>query len=242
MDFDPLASFGPDVAASYDEHLRGDEDETVRLLAELAGVGPALELAIGTGRIGLPLARTGLRVDGIEQSSAMVDVLRGKRGGEQLQVTLGDMSEVGTGAAYRLVFLVYNTLFNLLTQDGQVRCFQNAARHLMDDGVFLVEALTPNSLYRLRDDQYVDAERVGATSVTLDVARFDPVTQVLDESHVTLGKDGIRIAPIVTRYVWPSEMDLMALLAGLRLKERWGGWDREAFDARSVRHVSVYGR
>jgi len=242
VDFDPLASFGPDVAASYDLHLRGDEEETLRLLAELAGDGPALELAIGTGRIGLPLAQAGIRVDGIEQSSAMVNVLRTKPGGDELQVTLGDMSEVGTGATYRLVFLVYNTLFNLLTQDGQVRCFQNAARHLADDGVFLVEALTPNSLYRLRDDQYVDAEHVGATSVTLDVARFDPVTQVLDESHVTLGSDGIRVSPIVTRYVWPSEMDLMARLAGLRLKDRWGGWHREPFDARSSRHVSVYGR
>lgn len=242
MDFDPLASFGPDVAATYDEHLRGDEDETVRLLAELAGDGPVLELAIGTGRIGLPLARTGLRVDGIEQSSAMVEVLRRQPGGDRVPVTLGDMSEVGTGATYRLVFLVYNTLFNLLTQDGQVRCFENAARHLDEDGVFLVEALTPHSLYRLRDDQYVDAERVDATSVTLDVARFDPATQVLEESHVTLGADGTRVTPIVTRYVWPSEMDLMARLAGLRLEERWGGWHREPFDARSTRHVSVYGK
>ncbi|MGZ8738044.1 MAG: hypothetical protein ACXWW7_12840 [Nocardioides sp.] len=172
----------------------------------------------------------------------MVEVLRRKPGGDELEVTMGDMSEVGTGATYRLVFLVYNTLFNLLTQDGQVRCFQNAARHLDEDGVFLVEALTPNSLYRLTGDQYVDAEHVGATSVTLDVARFHPVTQVLDESHVTVGSDGIRVTPIVTRYVWPSEMDLVARLAGLRLQERWGAWDSEPFDARSTRHVSVYGR
>ena len=241
-DFDPRTSFGPDVAARYDDVPRGDEAETVALLDRLARGGPALELAIGTGRIALPLAERGVRVDGIEQSPAMIARLRAKPGGDLLTVVEGDMARDTTGETYRLVFLVYNTLFNLLTQDAQVRCFANAARHLTDDGAFLVEAMTPGYLYALRDHQYVDAERVEAGSVTLDVGRFDPVTQVLDESHVTFTADGVRLGPIVTRYAWPSELDLMARLAGLRLRDRWAGWQGEPFTADSRRHVSVYER
>lgn len=239
--FDPMNSFGEDVAAGYDDVLRGDEAETVECLRQLAGDGPALELAIGTGRIGLPLAAAGVRVDGIEQSAAMIERLRDKPGGDQIEVTSGDMAEVPVAGTYRLIYLVFNTLFNLLTQDDQVRCFENVARHLHDDGLFLVEAAVPDPMYALRD-QYVDAEAVASDKVTLDVGRYDRATQLLDECHVTLAPDGIRVSPIVTRFVWPSEMDLMARIAGLRLHSRWAGWRQEPFDARSVRHVSVYGR
>jgi hypothetical protein len=241
-DFDPFKSFGPETAASYDDEPRGDEDATVACLARLAGDGPVLELAIGTGRIALPLAASGLRVDGIEQSEAMVARLRDKPGGADLDVTIGDMAEVAVSGRYSLIYLVYNTLFNLLTQDDQVRCFVNVARHLTDGGAFLVEAATPAWLYRLRDGQYVDAEAVEVDRVGLDVGRYDEVTQLLDESHVTFTADGIRLSPIVTRFVWPSEMDLMARLAGLRLDARWSGWLEEPFTADSRRHVSVYGR
>ena len=236
-----MGSFGEDVAATYDDSLRGDEDETVMCLERLARGGPALELAIGTGRIGLPLAARGIRVDGIEQSAAMIARLRAKPGGNHLAVTMGDMADVPVSGSYRLVFVVDNTLYNLLTRDDQVRCFENVTRHLTDDGVFLVEALVPDALYRLRDDQYVEAEAVEVDRVTLDVGRFDPVTQLLDESHVTLSREGIRVTPTVTRYVWPSELDLMARIAGLRLHERWAGWKGEPVGARSARHVSVYG-
>lgn len=241
-DFDPTKSFGPATAASYDDSLRGDEPETVACLERLARGGPVLELAIGTGRVGLPLSACGLRLDGIEQSAAMIARLREKPGGDGITVTQGDMADVRVSGTYRLIYLVYNTLYNLLTQDDQVRCFENVARHLADDGVFLVEALVPDSLYRLRDNQYVDAEAIEVNTVWLDVGRFDPVTQLLDESHVRLTRAGIRVTPIVTRYVWPSEMDLMARIAGLRLHARWAGWNGEPFDARSTRHVSVYGR
>jgi len=152
------------------------------------------------------------------------------------------MAEVAVEGTYPLVYLVYNTIGNLVTQDAQVRCFENVAGHLTEDGVFVVETGTPGALYKLRDHQYVDAESVEPERVTLDVARFDPVTQILDENHVTITADGIRLGPIVTRCIWPSEMDLMARIAGLRLVDRWGGWKREPFDARSIRHVSVYGR
>ena len=240
--FDPLRAFGEAVAAEYDDDPRGDEEATVACLARLARGGPALELAIGTGRIGLPLAATGVGVDGIEVSPAMVARLRAKPGGDRLTVTMGDFAEVAVEGTYRLVFVVFNTLFNLLTQDDQVRCFVNVAAHLTEDGVFVVEAAVPGDLYRLPNDQYVAAERIEAGEVRLDVGRHDPVHQLLDESHVRLTPEGVRLGPIVTRYAWPSELDLMARIAGLRRHARWGGWEGEAFTARSWRHVSVYGR
>lgn len=240
-DYHPMDSFGAEAADDYDTVVRGDEAQTVAFLHELARGGPALELAIGTGRIGIPLAASGIRVDGIDQSPAMVAKLRAKPGGEAISVTMGDFADVPLEGKYRLVFLVYNTLFNLLTQDDQVRCFENVARHLTPDGVFVVEALVPAFLFRLRDDQYVDAERIATDEVRLDVGRHDPVAQRLDESHVVLTSQGLQLLPIVTRYAWPSELDLMARIAGLRLLDRWGGWEREPFTATSRNHVSVYG-
>lgn len=238
--FDPATSFGADVAARYDDQPRGDEAETVDFLAGLAAGEPALELAIGTGRIALPLVARGVWVDGIELSAAMVARLREKPGGEEIEVVLGDMSRVETGARYRLVYLVYNTIFNLLTQDDQVRCFENAARHLINDGVFVVEAGVPRAW--LRDRTFVDVEHVGSSEVILDVNRYDAVTQILDENHVRLSTSGVRMGPISCRIASPSELDLMARIAGLRLLDRWGGWRGEPFTADSARHISVYGR
>ncbi len=241
--FDPAASFGPDVAAEYDDDLRGDEDETVDFLARLAGDGPALELAIGTGRIALPLAERGIRVDGIELSADMVARLREKPGGQALDVTMGDMTGVTAPAlgGYRLVYLIFNTIFNILSQDGQVACFANAARHLAADGVFVVEAGVPSAWLRGRMS-FVDAERVANDVVVLDVNRYDPVTQILDESHVRLSNDGVRLGPISCRLAEPSELDLMARVAGLRLVNRRGAWRGEPFSADSARHISVYAR
>jgi SAM-dependent methyltransferase len=241
--YEPLTSFGEDMAEIYDtvDH-REDTPATVALLEQLAGGGPALELAIGTGRVALPLAARGIRVDGIDLSPAMVARLRAKPGGDRLAVTLGNFADVPVEGTYRLIFVVFNTLFNLLTQDDQVRCFENVAAHLAADGLFVVEAFVPTYLTRLRNDQYVDAEAIGIHEVRLDVGRHDPVTQRLEESHVVLTPNGVRLYPIVTRYAWPSELDLMARIAGLRLKHRWAGWAREPFTATSTSHVSVYGR
>src|SRR5690606_23324757 len=247
MSFDPRTSFGPQVAATYDEQPRGDEEAAVARLAELARGGPALELAIGTGRIALPLAATGVRVDGIELSEAMIEKLRAKPGGDALAVTCGDMAEVQLSDRYRLVYVVFNSLMNLITQDQQVACVANAARHLTDDGVFVVENVVPDPMYGLRQDrdgvdQYVDASRVEPWRVSVEVGRFDRATQRVDKCHVQLTESGFRLDPLALRYVWPSELDLMARLAGLRLLHRWGGWAGEPFDGRSLRHVSVYGR
>ncbi|MPZ52796.1 MAG: methyltransferase domain-containing protein [Acidimicrobiia bacterium] len=237
--FDPKTSFGPDVAASYDDALRGDEDETVEFLAGLAGFELALELAIGTGRIALPLSERGIRVDGIELSADMIARLREKPGGENLTVVVGDMATAEAPGPYGLVYLIYNTFHNLQTQDDQVRCFENAARHLTNDGVFVIECELASMR---RGRSFVDAERVGTDEVTLDVNRYDAVSQVLDENHVRIGDGGIRMGPISQRLVHPSEMDLMARIAGLRLRHRWSGWREEPFTASSTRHVSVYGR
>jgi len=241
-DFDPAKSFGDEVAATYDDVLRGDESETVAFLADLAGEGPVLELAVGTGRIALPLAATGVRVDGIDISTAMIARLRAKPGGDELAVTVGDFADVPVPGRYQLIYVVFNTLFNLLTQDDQVRCFENVAAHLSEQGVFAIEAFVPTFLNRLRNDQYVDAEAIDVDEVWLDVGRHDPVRQLLNESHVSLSGAGVRVFPIVTRYAWPAELDLMARIAGLRLKDRWGDWKRGPFDSNSERHVSVYGR
>lgn len=240
--YEPAMSFSADVAQRDRDLQRGDEIAAVTFLEQLAGPGPALELGIGTGRIALPLAARGIRVDGIDLSPAMVDQLRTRPGGDQLAVTIGDFADVPVTGTYRLIFVVFNTLFNLLSQADQLRCFENVAAHLTDDGSFVVEAYTPDFLYRLRDNQYVNAEVIEVDEVRLDVLRHYPERQMLEESHVSLSLAGVRLNPVAQRYAWPSELDLMAHIAGLRLKNRWGGWNQETFDSNSSIHISVYGR
>lgn len=232
--------YGPDAASRYDDELRGDEDAAADLLKELAGQGPVLEFAVGTGRIALPLVKRGVEVHGIELSPHMIKRLRSKPGGGDVPVTVGDMSTVRAPGSFPLVYLVYNTIFNLLTQDAQVDCFANAARHLTDNGVFLVETAVPSAWTDQR--AYVRPERIGADSVSLDVVRYDAATQLFEENHVRLSAVGIEFGPIMCRLIWPAEMDLMARIAGLQLVERWGGWRREPFTGQSTMHVSVYGR
>jgi SAM-dependent methyltransferase len=178
-DYEPAMSFDEQTAARYDDVPRGDEAAAVALLEQLAGGGPALELAIGTGRIALPLAARGVPVDGIDISPAMVERLRQKPGGDRISVTMGNFADVPVPGRYRLVFVVFNTLFNLLAQDAQVRCFENVAAHLTDHGSFVIEAFVPTYLTRLRDDQYVDANAVEVDRVTFDVGRHDLVNQRL---------------------------------------------------------------
>jgi SAM-dependent methyltransferase len=238
--FDPKTSFGHQTSLRYvATETRGDEDETVAFLAQLGDSQGALEFAVGTGRIALPLARAGVQVDGIEQSQHMVDRMREKPGGDAIHVVIGDMASVEMGRQYGLVYLLYNTIGNLLTQDDQVRCFQNAAAHLTHDGVFVLECRVPDVPKR-GAGQFVDAERVAADRVTLDVGRYDPVSQLLDEVHVHISADAIVLGPISLRLAQPPEFDLMARIAGLRLRERAGGWRGEPFTADSYRHVSVY--
>jgi SAM-dependent methyltransferase len=242
-----MAEYGPEtygdrIADVYDAFYSAlDTDGAVELLASLAGGGPVLELAIGTGRIALPLAERGLEVHGIDASEAMVAKLREKPGGERIPVTMGDFADVRVDGSYSLVFVAFNTLFALLTQEDQVRCFANVAARLAPGGVFVVEAFFPD-LARFDRSQRVNVNRLDPGEVMIDASRHDPVAQRVDSDHIVLTEEGNRLYPVNIRYAFPSELDLMARLAGLELKERWGGWRREEFTASSQRHVSVWGR
>ena len=157
-DYEPIMSWVQELAEAFGDDRRGDEAEAVAFLEQAAQGGPALELGIGAGRIALPLAARGIRVDGVDISPAMVAQMRAKPGGERIRVEIGDLADVPVSGSYRLIYVVWNTLFNVLTQEDQVRCFENVAARLADDGAFVVEAFSPGFLYRLRDNQYVDAE------------------------------------------------------------------------------------
>jgi SAM-dependent methyltransferase len=206
---------------------------TVDVLVDLAGGGAALELAIGTGRIGLPLAQRDVEVHGIDFSAPMVEQLRAKAGGAEIPVTIGDMTSVRLDRTFSLVYLVFNTIENLTTQDAQVACFENAAAHLEPGGVFLIEVEIPQ-LRRLPPGERFVPFHVGENHVGID--EFDVATQGLVSHHVSArGKSSMPF-----RYVWPSELDLMARIAGLRLRERWEDFDRSPFTNESRKHVSVW--
>jgi SAM-dependent methyltransferase len=242
-----MEGFGPETfgalnAESYDAACPTDAAalEAVGVLADMAAGGKVLELAIGTGRIALPLAARGLSVSGIDASPEMVAKLRAKPGGDAIPVSIGNMADVDIDGQFDLVFLVFNTLFNLTSQDDQVRCFRNVARRLTPRGVFIVEAFVPDAAH------FVDRERVRPVKITfesvfLETSIHDPVKQTINYQYIAATANGLRLTPLPVRYVWPSEMDLMAKLAGFERRHRWAGWDRSAFTATSTKHVSVYG-
>ena len=234
--------FDEHVAATYDESEAEMFDPAivepaVELLAELAAGGRVLELGIGTGRIALPLARRGVPVHGIELSKAMVARLRAKPGGEDIPVTIGDFATTRLDTEFSLAYLVFNTIMNLTTQEAQVACFRNVAAHLEDGGRFVVEVNVPD-LQRLPPGETVRAFHVAESSWGLD--EIDVATQQLTSHHFELADGRAERVSIPFRYVWPSELDLMAQLAGLSLEARWGGWKREAFSRDSRKHVSVW--
>jgi SAM-dependent methyltransferase len=209
------------------------------LIEDLAAGGSILELAIGTGRIALPLARKGLNVTGIEASEKMVAKLREKPGGHAIPVAVGNMADVEVDGTFDHVFLVFNTLFNLPSQDDQVRRFGNVAQRLNPGGTFLIEAFVPD-FTGFQGNQRVQTKRLDMSSVWLEATVHDPVRQRLEFQRIRVTEEGNRMVPLPMRYAWPAEMDLMAQLAGLRLRHRWGGWDKSAFTANSGYHVSVY--
>lgn len=234
------STYGDRVAELYDSLYSGiDTGPAVDNLSELAAGGPVLELGIGTGRLALPLAARGLQVDGIDASQAMVDSLRAKPGGTDLDVTIGDFSDFELDKMYQLIFVAFNTLFNLRNQEEQLACFAAVARHLSQTGVFVVEAFVPD-VARFSRNQRVNASEVALDKVIIDATHHDPVAQQLANQHVLITEDGIRLLPVLARYAYPAELDLMARLAGLRLTERWGDWDKSPFTADSGKHVSAY--
>lgn len=234
------STFGELNAADYDQrHDPGTTEDCVECIAEIAGTGRILELAIGTGRVALPLAERGLSIAGIDGSPEMVAKLREKPGGDAIPVSIGDFADVDVDGAFDFVFLVFNTLFNLTSQGEQVRCFRNVARRLNDGGAFLVDAFVPN-LTQFSDGQTMRALQVDFDSVWIEAAKHDPVRQVIEHQRIRMTADGVRMVPLPMRYAWPAEIDLMAKLAGLALEHRWGDWDRAPFTAKSDKHISIY--
>lgn len=234
--------YGQRWADVYDERVAwraGEVEPVVDLLADLAGGGPALELGVGTGRVALPLVDRGVEVHGLEASPAMIEHLRSRPGGAELPVVLGDMADMDVEGTFRLVFAVFNTFFALPSQEAQVRCFHGVARHLTPDGAFVVEAFVPDPA-RFEGGQTVRAVEAATDRVVLEVARHDPVGQRVASSELTLTPEGHDLRPLMLRYAWPAELDLMARLAGLRLEARWADWRRSPFTGASHRHVSLY--
>ena len=234
--------FDERVAARYDESAAdmfdpAVVDPVVDLLVEFAGSGRALELGIGTGRIALPLAQRGVPVHGIEMSKAMVARLRAKPGGEDIGVTIGDFATTTVDGTFSVAYLVFNTIMNLTTQSGQVACFRNVAAHLEPGGCFVIEVGVPG-LQSLPPGETFHVFHVSENRWGFD--EFDVAIQGLTSHHFEIVDGRAERFSTPFRYAWPSELDLMAQLAGMRLRERWSGWKREPFTSDSRRHVSVW--
>lgn len=240
-DYGP-STYGDEIADIYDDwygSTRMDPAGAVELLAELAGDGRALELGIGTGRVALPLAAKGVKVEGVDASEAMVAKLRQKPGGNDIRVTMGDLVVVPVDGPFRLIYIPFTTFFALTSQAEQIRCLGNVVDRLEPGGWFVMDAFVPD-LGRFRNDQSLVAQIVTADSVMLDASRLDPVNQTISSAHVVLENGKVRIYPVFIRYAWPAELDAMAMAAGLEPVHRYADYDRRPFEASSTRHVSVY--
>jgi SAM-dependent methyltransferase len=238
--FDDPGLFGRLWAEGYDQGEL-DPRPAVDFLAGLAPGGSALELAIGTGRVALPLAARGLTVDGIEASPEMVAKLRAKVGGAGLRVVIGDMADVPISGPYPLVYLVYNTLFNLVREQRQRDCFRNVAQVLAPGGAFVIETFVPDRADADQDER-VQVRDVTEDSATIRVHQHDRATQTFVRQTIRFDGSGVHLGPVAMRYCWPEQIDEMAEAAGLRLTERYADWDRHPFEASSKSHISVYRR
>jgi SAM-dependent methyltransferase len=239
----PEDHFGEEIAERYDETSADMFDEaviapTVDFLAALAGDGAALEFGVGTGRIALPLAARGVHVHGIDLSEAMVAKFREKPGADKIEVTVGDFATARVAGSFSLVYLVFNTIDNLTTQDEQVACFENAARHLQTRGCFVIEVHVPDLRRLPYGERFVLFD---ASEDHIGIDEYDVASQGLVSHHwQRMDAQTFRQSSGPFRYVWPSELDLMARVAGLRLRERWADWTREPFTSESTKHVSVW--
>jgi SAM-dependent methyltransferase len=232
-------SYGDRIHKIFDDLFATYDPDCIGVLSQLTGSGPALELGIGTGRIALPLRASGVEVHGIDASEKMLDVLKRKTEADPIQVTLGDFSDFSLDRRYPLIYVVFNTIYALTTQEDQIRCFYSVARHLTPGGKFVVEAFRPNQS-RFVDDQTVRVLNIGESKVELEATEHDPVEQTIVSQRIYLDEEGIRLYPVKLRYIWASEMDLMARLTGFELAERWGSWQKTPYSSSSPKHISVY--
>jgi len=239
--FDAARYGASGIAAEYDDLYahEWDTDGTVDCLRYLAGAGPVLELGIGTGRLALPLAAGGLEVHGIDGSPEMVAALQAKPGGADIPVTIGDFATASAGTGFSLVVLAVNTIFALPDQEAQVACFANAARHLAPGGRFVVEAWIPD-LGAFRHNRRVRHRVLRDDLVSIESAELEPAEQRMRTTQAVFRNGSVRLYPANHRYAWPSELDLMARLAGLEREDRWADWHRRPFDDHSTTHVTVY--
>ena len=232
-------TYGKQMAAIYDTWYSELDDDMLNVLENLANGGRALELGIGTGRVALPLQQRGLEVHGIDASEAMIAQLQAKSGGDQIPVTLGNFADVAVDGKFSLIYVVLSTFFVLLTQEDQIRCFENVASHLNPQGLFVIEAYVPD-LRRFDQGQAVRAIHMDVDEVRLEASLFDPINQQVTGQKVVLTAQGVELYPSKVRFAWPSELDLMARIAGLQLFHRWENWKQIPFSGGSMRHISVY--
>ncbi|GIE33884.1 methyltransferase [Actinoplanes italicus] len=233
--------FGRHWAAHYDSPGNPDPAPAVDFLAPLAGDGPVLELAIGSGRVALPLAERGVEVEGIEASPEMIELMRGKPGGDRIPVTVADMADVPvTGGPYPLVYLVFNTLFNLTVKGRQEDCFHNVARVLAPGGRFVIEAFVPDDAKFDQEEREVQVWSVTEDEVRVRMHRYDRTEQSFVRQTVVFTDGGVRLQPFGMRYQWPEQIDAMAAAAGLELEARYANWQREEFGPESTDHITVY--
>jgi SAM-dependent methyltransferase len=240
MNFYSDETYGERVAGVYDEWYSDYDPNAIDVLAELASSGRALELGIGTGRIALPLAARNVEVHGVDAASSMISRLRSKPGSDRVTVVQGSFADVPVEGEFALIYIVFNTFFALSSQEQQVQCFRNVAAHLSSNGNFVIEAFVPD-LSRFTSGQVNWATKVTADEVNLDVGQHDAAAQRVDSQKVVIKDGSVRLYPVQIRYAWPSELDLMAQLARLRLRERWSSWKREPFTSESQKHISLYG-
>ena len=241
MDDYTADTYGERIADVYDSWYAAFDERCIDLLAEFARGGSALELGIGTGRIALPLRQRGVDVHGVDASPAMVAKLRAKRGGDAIPVTMATFADFSLDGRFALAYIAFNTFFAPVTQEEQIRCMETVARHLSPGGRFVIEAFVPD-LARFVSNQTVRVVGLEPSEVRIDASLLYVTDQRITSQHIVLTERGTRLYPVTLRYVWPSEMDLMARIAGLRLEHRWADWERTPFARDSTKHISVYQR
>jgi SAM-dependent methyltransferase len=244
MTFDG-AAYGEAIADIYDSTVDGydylDTETEADVLVDLAGGGRLLELGVGTGRVAVPVAQRGSEIVGIDISPAMLRQLRARPGGDRVTAVVGDMADVAVAGSFSLVFSVFQTFFCIPTQDEQVRCFANVADVLEPDGRFLIEGFVP-PLGDFDDGRRLRLAGLGPSSVNLTFSTLDPMAQRITSQLLFIGEQDFRLVPWTIRYAWPSELDLMARLAGLELEQRWQDWQRTPVGSAAARHISIYRR
>ncbi len=236
-------TYGDRIAAIYDQlYTASLQPDMIDRLERLSDGGPALELGIGTGRVALPLPERGIAVTGIDASEGMLAELRAKPGGADIPVHVGDFASFEIEQRFRLIYVVFNTFFALLTQEEQLRCFESVVAHLEEGGLFALELFVPDVSRYANGNQDLRVADLGLDTLRIDATSHDPVQQLVHSQHLIVINNKLQLYPVQLRYVWPAELDLMARLAGMERRHRWSDWDASPFGPRSEKHISVYAR